>query len=454
MKDRLVTLQSVINAQEVASVVIDNEYRIVMANEAYCASYGITSEQVIGRRCHEVSHHSAVPCHLNGEQCPHHEVFSTAKAFEVLHSHYDSNNHPEHVRIKAHPLQDADGQNYLMETIYRLAPSADLSCEEMQMVGRSPAFLNCVENLTVAAKSDAPVLIYGESGVGKELAAKFIHEQSERNKKAYVELNCAAIPESLCESELFGHERGSFTGCGGLKRGLFELANNGSLFLDEIGEMSLAIQAKFLRVLDSGEFRRIGGEKTYNTDVRIIAATNQNLMAKVAAGTFREDLYFRIAGIRVSIPPLRERRMDIPALADALLKRLYKRHGVCRLTQDAIERLINHNYPGNVRELRNILQKAVALSHDNIISAKHIQLNDQGVFPMREQASQTPPAHTTAIPSGIPSETTLSMSKLEAQHIARLLREHDENRRIVANILGVSERTLYRKIKRYGLHAE
>ncbi|GAB4508005.1 MAG: sigma 54-interacting transcriptional regulator [Sulfuricaulis sp.] len=451
MKESSVTLQSLVNAQEGPAVVIDADYQIVSANEAYCTSYGVAPEQVVGKRCHEVSHHSPVPCHLNGEQCPHSQVFSTDKPFEVLHVHYDSSNNPDHVRIKAYPLHDVTGGRYLLESIRRLAPSNNLSCEEMQMAGHSPAFLNCVESLSIAAKSDAPVLIYGESGVGKELAAKFIHEKSRRKDKPYVELNCAAIAESLCESELFGHERGAFTGCIGMKQGLFEIANGGTLFLDEIGELSLSIQAKLLRILDSGEFRRVGGEKRLQTEVRVVAATNQNLMAMVVAGTFREDLYFRIAGIKVSIPPLRERRADIPALAELLLKRQCKKMGIpyeCKLTPDAVERLVSYNYPGNIRELRNIMQKAFALCEDGIITARHIQFNDE----QRPYGARSPSitAYTTAI-DGKSADATLSMSKLEAQHIAYLLRQHKDNRRVVANILGISERTLYRKIKRYQL---
>jgi DNA-binding NtrC family response regulator len=439
-----VSVHSLVEAQEAPTVIIDKDYRIIAANMAYCASYGVRLEDLRGRRCHEISHHSSVPCHRNGERCPHYEVFSTRQPFEVLHTHYDAHGHADNVRIKAHPLVDEKGNVYLMEGVHRLAPATDLTCEEMQMVGRSPVFLECVEHLALAAKSDAAVLVYGETGVGKELAARFIHGHSARSARPYVELNCAAIPEALTESELFGHERGAFTGCAGMKRGLFEQADGGTLFLDEIGEMPLGIQAKLLRVLDSGQFRRVGGHALIRSDVRIVAATNQNLLALAAEGRFREDLYFRIAGIEVNIPPLRERRADIPALATALVQRLgTDGRGALRLTNGAMEKLAAHDYPGNVRELRNVLQKAAVLATGGVIDESHIRFNGDGTSAARPRAAAARPA--------APVSSGMSLSELESRHIVELLDACGGHRRTVANILGISERTLYRKLNRYQL---
>ena len=453
MKKLAIDVHSLINAQDSPAVIIDENYQIIAANQAYCTSYGIDPEQIINHRCHEVSHHSAVPCHMNGEECPHKQVFSTDKPFEVLHTHYDYANRPDRVRIKAHPLHDPNGGRYLLEVINRLAPSSNLSCEDMQMVGKSPAFLAMIENLVVAAKSDATVLICGESGTGKELAAKFVHEQSTRKRKPYVELNCAAIPEALCESELFGHERGAFTGCAGLKQGLFELANGGTLFLDEIGELPLSMQAKLLRVLDGGEFRRLGGNNLIKVDVRVIAATNRNLMAMVSQGKFREDLYFRIAGINVSIPPLRERRRDIPALAEMLIKRLCKPgQDLCRITKAAIDRLVNYSFPGNIRELQNVLQKALATCDCNIIDAKHIHFNDRHGLEIPVMDSQQEVSRHLQEPASN-ADSALPIAEVERRYISTLLAQHDGNRRIVANIMGINERTLYRKLRRYRLYS-
>ena len=439
-KEHATIIESLLDTHETPAVIIGKDYRIVAANRAYCASYGVDPKEVVGRPCHEVSHRSPVPCHLNGEACPHHQVLTGQKPFEVLHTHYDHANHPDHVRIKAYPVRAADGQPFVVETIHRLAPIMDLNCEEMRMVGRSPAFLALIENLSAAAHSDAPVLLYGETGVGKELAAQFVHKHSIRHGKPYVELNCAAIPEALCESELFGHERGAFTGCAGQKKGLFEVANGGTLFLDEIAEMPLAIQAKLLRVLDTGEFRRIGGGELIKTDVRVVAATNKNLMTLVAQKHFREDLYFRLAGINVNIPPLRERRMDIPALAEALVRRLSTHRGEeYRLAPDAVETLVKYDFPGNIRELRNILQRALALSENGVITAARLILGMSSASERRQVEAVAAPAEP------------VSMETVEARHIAGLLQQYDGNRRQVAAVLGVAERTLYRKIKRYSL---
>jgi transcriptional regulator with PAS, ATPase and Fis domain len=310
--------------------------------------------------------------------------------------------------------------------------------------------------MRLVAKSYIPVLLYGETGVGKEMAAQYIHEQSERCAKPYVELNCAAIPETLFESELFGHERGAFTGCVGFKRGLLETADKGTLFLDEVGELPLSMQVKLLHVLDSGEFRRLGDTATIKVDVRIITATNQNLIAMVANGSFREDLYFRIAGIKIDIPSLRERRMDIPELAEALINRICHREKTerCHLTKAAIERLMGYDFPGNVRELLNILDQARALSPDGIITPEHIHLGDNHHSPHPVGnpllTHPAPAARTTAARE---TDAPRSLAEAEARHIATLLERHDHNRHTVAEALGISERTLYRKIKRYKLNS-
>jgi two-component system response regulator AtoC len=454
---RNTVIESLINAQEAPAVLIDKHYRIVAANRAYCTSYGVEADTIIGHCCHEISHHSAVPCHQNGEDCPHKAVLTTKNPCEVMHTHYDYASRPDRVRIKAYPIETANGDRFVLESIHRLAPAVHLTCEEMRMVGRSPMFLQCIESLALAARSNVPVLLYGETGVGKEMAAEFVHEQSDRRNKPYVELNCAAIPEALFESELFGHERGAFTGCVGFKPGLLEAADKGSLLLDEIGELPLSMQAKLLRVFDSGEFRRLGGTAVIKVDVRVIAATNKNLMAMVADGRFREDLYFRIAGVKVHIPPLRERRMDIPALARVLIKRLCQRDNEeqCHISKEAMEFLMAYDFPGNVRELLNILQQGLALSPDGVITAEHIRLDERIDFDNAHRAEGTSAlthgdARTREAAATIPDEAE-SLEDIESRHIANLLQLHHHNIPSVARTLGISERTLYRKIKRFHL---
>lgn len=482
----VVPLYSLLETRDNPTVLIDKDYRIVAANKAYCASYGVPTDEIVGKACHEVSHRSDKPCHLNGEQCPHQEVFATAAPCEALHTHIDFQGQPDHVRILAHPIHDADGQMYLMESIHRLAPKLDINCEEMRMAGKSPAFLQFFEELSTAARTGASVWLYGESGVGKELAARFVHEHSGRAGKAYVELNCASIPESLCESELFGYEKGAFTGGQRAKRGLFELADGGTLFLDEIGDLPLAMQGKLLRVLDSGEYRRLGAENTHKCDVRVVAATNRDLVQMVREGSFRQDLYYRIAGYKVAIPPLRERRSDIPAIAQLVLGHLAKETGVVyRLTQEALDSLLAYDYPGNIRELRSVLVKASArcthgVIHPDDIDFGHVpgctctqEFPPVSRQPVEEGADPVPrygrrstdrsdvPVPAPAIirelarraddaPPPLAGEPDHRLDRFEEQSIRTLIQQYGK-RRIVAEKLGISERTLYRKLKKYGL---
>ncbi len=437
-----VEVQSLIDIQENPFVLIGDDYRVIAANQAYCEAYGVSREGIIGLRCHEVSHHSPVPCHQNGEHCPRQQVIATGRLQQVLHTHYDRAKRVEHVRIKGFPIRTSGGGLYVGESINRIASSADIDCDEIRMVGRSPAFLSCVDNLTRVAESEAPILLYGESGVGKELAAQYVHKRSARKDRPYLAVNCASIPESLFETELFGHEKGAFTGSVGRKQGLFELTDSGTLFLDEVGEIPLSMQAKLLRVLETGEFRRVGGKETLRADVRIVSATNRDLLEMVDRGAFRQDLYYRIAGIDIILPTLRERRLDIPALAEMFLRRIgadAKRS--YHLTQEAIDRLVHYDFPGNVRELRNILQKAAALSEDGVVTAELIRL--ESYLPSR----LSPPG----LPSKDGDDRGQSMTDVESQYIAELLKRYNGHRRTVADVLGISERTLYRKLNQYGL---
>ncbi|MHB1300859.1 MAG: sigma-54 interaction domain-containing protein [Burkholderiales bacterium] len=434
-------LQSLIDVQENPFVLIDEHYRIVAANRAYCLNYGVSGSDVMGRLCHEVSHLSSVPCHQNGEDCPHREVFRSGRVHEVVHTHFDRHHQKEYVRIKGHPISGVGGMRYLGEAIFRLAGSEEMGCREMQMTGSSPAFLSCLGHLSRAAQCEAQVLLLGESGVGKELAAQYIHRHSSRCDKPFVTLNCASIADNLFEDELFGHERGAFTGCIGRKPGLFEVADGGMLFLDEVGEIPLPMQAKLLRVLETGEFRRLGGVETLHADVRLVFATNRDLLEMAKTGHFRLDLYYRIAAIDVRLPSLRERRGDIPALTEVMLGRMV-RAGVppFRITGEAMKKLLSHSFPGNVRELRNILQKAAAVCDHGIITADHIHL---GNLPLGHDPDESP--------AKVKPTEDASIARIEADHISELLARCNGHRRNAADALGISERTLYRKLRRYGL---
>ena len=425
-----IDLQDLIEAHDQPFVVIDREYRIVAANQRYAEAYGVSSDAIVGQHCYAVSHHATRPCHENGEQCPHQALFEHGEAVEVLHTHFHADDQPERTRIRGHALRGVNGERFLGEQLYPLEADAGSDCDAMQMVGQSPAFLACVDNLARVADCEASILLFGESGVGKELAARFIHARSARAGGAFIVINCAAVPETLFESELFGHERGAFSGSSGLKKGLFELADGGTLFLDEVAEIPLSLQAKLLRVLESGEFRRVGGTHTLKADVRLVSATNRRLLDEVDEKRFRLDLYYRLAGIDVTLPPLRERRDDLPALAAILLKRLAGARRACRLDAAALALLKAYEFPGNVRELRNLLQRAVLTCRDGVIRAADLNL----------------PTAAAPVQPG-----TQALSEVERTHIRALLDTHAGHRNRVATALGITERTLYRKLKRYGL---
>ena len=439
-----VKLQDMLEAHDQPFVVIDDQYRIVAANQRYCQIYDLPLERVVRRRCHEISHHAAKPCHESGEDCPHLALFRDGQGSLVLHTHYHGDGTPHRTRIRGHAIRGENGRLYLGEILYPLEVGHDLGCEEMRMVGHSPAFLTCVDKLSRVAECEAPVLLLGESGVGKELAARFVHDRSARAGKPFVAINCAAVPEALFETELFGHEKGAFSGCAGQKKGLFQMADGGTLFLDEVAEIPPLLQAKLLRVLESGEFRRVGGTQQIKVDVRVVSATNRDLARRVDDKRFRQDLYYRLAGIEVALPPLRERRDDIPALAKVLLERMARPgQPACHLDRSAAQRLKRHPFPGNVRELRNLLQRAAVQCQAGVIRTTDLGLD--------EESAHHP--STTGAPADVQPEDPAPkrLKDVERDHIRNLLDQHGGHRRTVAELLGVTERTLYRKIKLYGL---
>jgi DNA-binding NtrC family response regulator len=302
-----------------------------------------------------------------------------------------------------------------------------------EMVGSSQAWRRVVDVATQAAPSVATVLILGESGTGKELLARYIHEKSSRSRGPFLAVNCAAIPETILESELFGHERGAFTGAIAKKDGRFAKAAGGTLFLDEIGELSPAVQVKLLRVLQEGEYEPLGGN-TLRADVRIVAATNRDLVAEVSAGRFREDLYYRLNVIAITAPPLRARREDIPLLVDHFLGLYCSKNGRPRLipTRGALEKMLDYGWPGNVRELENVIERAVVLCRSDGLGEHDLP----DVI-----AHAEPPAPTTlAFPVG----TTLD--EIELRVIKETLRHTKGDKSVAAQLLGISTRTIYRKL--------
>ena len=479
-----INLQSVVDTHEKPFVIIDRDFTIVAVNRAYEQAYGSTRDKMVGQHCYQVSHQNDKPCFEFGEDCPHQNLYATGQGCSCLHIHYDNEEQAHQVRINAYPLQDGGGELYLGEAIQDLSESGRRPSNRIRMVGQSPIFLRMLEQLKLAAAADAPILLQGETGTGKDLAANFIHQHSTRHNKPFLTLDCTVLTESLFEAEVFGHERGAFTGSVGEKEGLFEVVNGGTLFLDEIGEMPAQLQAKLLRVLETGEYRRVGGHKTLRTNARIICATNRNLGSDIDSKAFREDLYYRIACLHIQVPNLRERLQDVPLLAATLLDGISQSTGRhYQLSPDSLMELQTYHYPGNVRELRNILSVAAAQVTDGRLEAKNIaevvrcmksrrrpsrkrrvsdteikerrspaMLGGQGIE--RRRASDVG-LHSRRGPETASAATVAtdeqSLQTIEAQHITELLKRHHGNRRQVAAALGISERTMYRKLKRYGL---
>jgi len=307
-------------------------------------------------------------------------------------------------------------------------------------LGDSPAFAAARELLSRVAPSDSSVLISGETGSGKEMAAKLLHARSPRHGRPFVVVECAALQEDLLQSELFGHERGAFTGADRAKPGLFEVANGGSIFLDEIGEVSPAAQVKLLRVLDASTFRRVGGTAELHVDVRVIAATNRDLTALVRQGLLREDLYYRLRTIAVEMPPLRARAGDVELLAGHFVRRLNARYGFeKRIGAEAMALLHRHPWPGNVRELLHAVEAAAILCTGVEILPAHLP------GPIRGDGT------TAAAPEPGSSGSLASLAELERQHIERVLGACGGRRAQAASTLGISERNLYRKLREFGL---
>jgi two-component system, NtrC family, response regulator AtoC len=449
-----IELHSLVETHALPFVVIDSEYRILAVNRAYELTFGIAAKDAIGKSCYEVSHNSDVPCSEAGENCPHSNLYSTGKPTTCLHNHYDIKGRMCQVRVHAYPLRGGNGELYMGELIEAINPPDERRKNGKRMVGKSRPFMACIDQLKVAAGAEAPVLLQGETGTGKELAAKHIHLHSARRDQPFLTVDCTVLTESLFEAEVFGHARGAFTGSVGERIGLFEQANGGTLFLDEVGELPLSQQAKLLRALDTGHFRRVGGRRLRNSDVRIICATNRHLWEGVKAGQFREDLYYRIACLAIRMPPLRERLDDIDVLVTSLLERICETmKKQLSLQPEAIMRLRQYDYPGNIRELRNILFVAASHCHSNNIDASLIAgVLDEHAENRQRKASGMEQQSRVETDSAAGHAAAPTLKDIEARHIAELLQKHDYSRKQVAAALGVSERTLYRKLKRYALN--
>ena len=438
VNELLPELTSFIEGLAEPRILMDLDYRILAANKAYRNAFA-AHESVVGRRCYEVSHHYTRPCDEAGESCPRRSALASRRTEHVLHIHHTPRG-DEHVQVELNPVRDSSGEiRFLVERMQSL-PTARAAASSQGLIGRSPRFREMLELAARVAPTETSVLLLGETGTGKEMVTRLVHEGSRRSAAPLVAVDCSGLTETLFESELFGHEKGAFTGATSRTIGLVEAASGGTLFLDEVGDISLAQQVKLLRLIESSSYRRVGGVTPLRADFRLVAATHRDLKAMVRAGTFRSDLYYRISAFPIHVPTLRERREDILLLAESLLGRIRPGQAFS-LADDARRALFAYDYPGNVRELRNIIERATLLASDGVICLHHL--------PEEVSAREASPAagvcDTASAPGGIPAHA------LDRQALQHAVNAHQGNRRELAASLGISERTLYRRLREFGL---
>lgn len=418
-------LGQVLEGFDSPAILVTEDYKILASNKQYQAKFGEIDYRS-QPSCFSVSHGYTAPCDLAGEDCPLHKARQSGKKEKVLHVHQTSNGR-EHVNVEMIPIFDKDNQlSYFIELLTPV-PLTNGSSPGKKIVGNSPRFKRLLTKVNRVAKTDVEVLLLGESGTGKELISSLIHLTSPRRKEPFVTLECSGLSETLIESELFGHKKGSFTGANTDKKGIVEYANKGTLFLDEIGDVSLATQVKLLRLIESKTFRRVGESEVRTTNFRLICATHRNLKEMVEAGTFRLDLYHRINVFPIHVPSLAERLEDLPELAQQLINVAGHDH---KLTQEALEVLSRQSFPGNIRELKNIITRAIVLSDSKILDEQIIrQALGLGDSCYNQQETKT-------------------LQEIEASYWQDLLARYGNDKEKMAQVAGVSLRTLYRKLEK------
>ncbi|MDP3874273.1 MAG: sigma-54-dependent Fis family transcriptional regulator [Methyloversatilis sp.] len=444
MSDELRPLPELVSFIELAPephILFDRDYRVIAANKAYRAQYG-GGRSVVGRTCYDVSHHYSVPCDRAGEACPLARSLESEQRERVLHLHQTPRGE-EYVNIELTPVRNGSGDiAWFIEKMEPLKVARGVS-ERSGLIGRAPAFQRMLELVSRVAPSDASVLLQGESGSGKELVAQAVHDASRRADRPFVAVDCSGLQDTLFESELFGHEKGAFTGAIARKAGLVEAASGGTLFLDELGDIPLTMQVKLLRLLETGTYRRVGSTELMRADIRLVSATHRPLKQMIAEGRFRQDLYYRLNAFPIVVPPLRERREDLPLLVESLLARVAPGR---RLTvaPAAMRALQAYAFPGNVRELRNVLERASLLCDGEEIGTQHL---DEEICigcagPARRDATGGLPAD---------GEGAVDLEEAQRQMLARVVRNHTGSRHELARKLGISERTLYRRLRALGI---
>ncbi len=420
---------------------VDEKWRITSFNRAAEEITGVTSEDAVGQRCSDVFH--AGICE---NECSLKEALRTGRPVVCKPIYIvKADGHRIPVSISATALKDQDGRIVGGVETFRDLSVIEQLRKELQdkytfadIVARSVAMRQILDVLPQLADSDSTILIEGASGTGKELVARAIHDLSPRRKERFVPINCGALPDALLESELFGYKAGAFTDARKDKPGRFAIANGGTIFLDEVGDVSSAMQSKLLRVLQERVYEPLGSVEPLSADVRVIAASNRDLAGLVKKGLFREDLYYRINVMQVQLPPLRERREDIPLLIEHFVSKFNRlqQKNVAGVSEEVMAILLEYDYPGNIRELENIIEHASVLCRGGLVEPRHL------------------PAHLRDRPDLEPPSTggEVTLKSLERMHIAEAIRRHGGNRKAAARGLGIHPSTLFRKIKSLGIN--
>lgn len=422
------TIQAIIESIEKPAIFITHDYSIEAVNQAYRDTY--TRPVILGKsKCYGVSHNFSKPCDQKGETCPLSSCRESGKNSSALHIH-KTNTGDIYCNILMKPVKDNNSMTIGFLEILEKVDFASSFSSDLKLIGKSKPFQELLKMITRSASSNISILLQGETGTGKELAALSIHQASKRANKPFIEVECTGLNESLFESELFGHEKGAFTGASTRKDGLVCMSNGGTLFLDEIGDVPLNLQVKLLRLLETGHYRRVGSVEKQTANFRLICASHKNLEKMVEEGEFREDLYYRIAAFPISLPTLRARKSDVSLLAEHLL--LKSEFSSKQFTSEALTALSDYHYPGNVRELKNIVQRSALLSDDDIINIEHLP-------------------HNIVDLNKLENDSTNLVSN-EKEHITKLLNQYGNQPKTIADTLEISVRTLYRKLKKHQLN--
>lgn len=436
-KDTDSTIASMLDAYDCPAILMTADYQVLACNDRYRESFGRISSDGPAY-CYQVSHGYEKPCDQAGEDCPLVSAKSSLQKERVLHIHQTPRG-PEHVDVELLPVLDEHGLPTFFIELLKPVAVASTQLGKHVLVGASAAFNKMLAMISRVGPSEVSVLLAGESGTGKELVAKALHDSSHRAGKPLVALECSGLTETLFESELFGHVKGAFTGANFTKQGLVEAADGGTLFLDEIGDIPYSLQVKLLRLIETGTYRPVGSTQTKRADFRLICATHKDLWQMVDEGRFRQDLFYRINVFPIHIPSLAQRGDDVALIANELL--LQMSIGVrYQLTESALNVLRAHHFRGNIRELRNVLTRATVLSNTAIIDDKLIaQCLDTAHF----TAPQCLPRqqHTTL------EQEPVDLKTLERQYLQDLLQRYGDNKEKVAEIAGISVRSLYRKLQ-------